>query len=260
MGEGMPVIPEAEPAAAEKRIWGPWATLGLGAVVLCVFFAVAVFIVFVVAVVLALARPEAVTSVEALMDLITAKMGLVVAVASIGAYSVGMALILAVIKVRKGKGIADYLGLKKIGWQAVLIVLLVTGAYLALMIVIANMAKIKEEDTGLLVRLYDTSVWPALLWIAVVVFAPVFEEPLARGFLFEGFRRSRLGLAGAILLTSLIWTSLHIGYSLFSLWAIFGFGIVLGFVRYRTGSLWSTMLMHAFYNAVGMSLVAFGQV
>ena len=59
-----------------------------------------------------------------------------------------------------------------------------------------------------------------------------------------------------MLLTSLVWTVLHAGYSLFSLGAIFFFGIVLGYVRYRTGSLWGTVLMHAFYNTVGMVLIA----
>jgi membrane protease YdiL (CAAX protease family) len=122
--------------------------------------------------------------------------------------------------------------------------------------VIANVGRIQEEDTGILVEAYHTSVWPVLFWIAVVVFAPIFEEPFARGFLFEGFRHSRMGLAGAVILTSLVWTALHVGYSLFSLGAIFGFGIVLGFVRYRTGSLWSTVLMHGFYNAIGMFLIA----
>jgi membrane protease YdiL (CAAX protease family) len=59
-----------------------------------------------------------------------------------------------------------------------------------------------------------------------------------------------------VVLTSLVWTALHVGYSLYSLGAIFVFGIILGFVRYRTGSLWSTVIMHAFYNAVGVSLIA----
>jgi membrane protease YdiL (CAAX protease family) len=56
--------------------------------------------------------------------------------------------------------------------------------------------------------------------------------------------------------TSFIWTGLHAGYGVSSLGAIFIFGLVLGAVRYKTGSLWGTMAMHAFYNAVGMTLVA----
>lgn len=258
MNDGLPVIPEAG-HTAEERIWGPWATLGLGAVVLAVFFAVMVFIAAVVAVVLVVGHPGAASSLEGFMDIINAKLGLVIAVAGIGSYIAGTVLIFGVIKVRRGQSVADYLSLKRVGWRTLLVLLGITGAYLVLVTVIASMTKIQEEETGILAQAYNTSVWPALFWVTVVIFAPIFEEPLARGFLFAGFLHSRLGLAGAVLLTSLIWTGLHVGYSLFSLGAIFGFGIILGFTRYRTGSLWSTMLMHAFFNAVSMSVLAFGQ-
>ena len=244
----------------DKRIWGPWATVGFGAVVLFVFFAVMVFVIVVMAVVLALQQPEPFADTEALMDLITDHLGLMIGVAGIASSIVGTAVILAVIKVRKGKSIVEYLGLKRVGWRTLLLLLLLTGAYLVLVSVVAYLAGIPDTDTGLLVDAYNTSIWPALFWISVVVFAPFFEEPFARGFLFEGFRRSQLGLAGAVVLTSLVWTALHIGYNVYSLGAIFIFGIILGLVRYKTGSLWSTVLMHAFYNAIGMTLIALSAV
>ncbi len=223
---------------------------------LLALFAVMAFIVVVIAVALAFGQPESMFNIEELMDLIMANLGLTIAVAGIGSYSIGTALILAIIKVRNGKSIGEYLGLKRVGWKVVLLLLLITSVYLVLVSVVANLLNIPEDETNILVEAYQTSVWPALFWIVVVVFAPIFEEPFARGFLFEGFRHSRIGLAGAILLTSLIWTGLHVGNNLYSLGAIFIFGIVLGYVRYQTGSLWSTVLMHAFYNLVGVSLIA----
>jgi hypothetical protein len=240
----------------EKRIWGPWATAGFGAVVLFVFFAVMVFVIVVISVVLALQGPEPFTDTEAFMDLITDHLGLMISVAGIASSIVGTAAILAVIKVRKGASIVEYLGLKRVGWRTLLLLLLLTGVYVVLVAGIAYVTRIPDTDTGLLVDAYETSVWPALFWISVVVFAPVFEEPFVRGFLFEGFRNSRMGLAGAVILTSLVWTALHVGYGLYSLGAIFIFGIILGLVRYKTGSLWSTVLMHAFYNAIGMTVIA----
>lgn len=270
MNEGLPVIPEAEPVAAEKRIWGPWATLGLGMVILFVFFAVTVFILLVMAAALALPQLATIADQGAgtgvgefvyniIKSILTTKLGLVTAVALIGGQIVGVALILAFIRVRRGKSIADYLGLKRIGWRTVLIILAGTAAYLGLAAGIAYLTNVQGDDSDLLVQLYNTSVWPVLLWLMVVVFGPIFEEQLVRGFLFEGFRRSRLGLWGAILLTSLIWTGLHVGYNVFALGEIFVFGIVLGFVKYRTGSLWSTTLMHACFNAVSLSVLAFSQ-
>ena len=40
----------------------------------------------------------------------------------------------------------------------------------------------------IMVEVYDTSEWPALLWVVIIIFAPVIEEVFFRGFLFEGFR------------------------------------------------------------------------
>jgi membrane protease YdiL (CAAX protease family) len=133
----------------------------------------------------------------------------------------------------------------------------IAAVFVALEALVSVYWGVGEDSTNIMTDIYDTAVWPVLLWIAIVAFAPFFEEPLIRGFLFEGFRRSRFGLVGAIFLTSLIWTCLHIGYNMYSLGAIFCFGLVLGAVRYKTGSLWSTVLMHAFNNAVGMALIAF---
>jgi uncharacterized protein len=254
-------VPEIEAIPADRGVWGPWATAGLGAVILFAFFAVLVVIVVIIAVVLAVTHlGEAIGSpdiVELTTDLVMDRLGLLIAVAGIGSYSAGTLLILAAVKVRRGRGIGDYLGLKRVGWKTVFLCLVITGVFLAAVVVIGELVNIQDEDTGILVDTYKTAVWPALFWIAVVVFAPIFEEPFARGFLFEGFRHSRLGLAGAIILTSLVWTALHVGYGLFSLGTIFVFGLVLGYVRYRTGSLWSTILMHGFYNLVGMIAIAF---
>ena len=71
-----------------------------------------------------------------------------------------------------------------------------------------------------------------------------------RGFLLEGFRRSRLGPAGAVLLTSLIWTVLHAQYGLYELTHIFLLGIILGAARLSTGSVKVPMALHAVVNLI----------
>jgi uncharacterized protein len=90
-----------------------------------------------------------------------------------------------------------------------------------------------------------------------VIFAPAFEEALFRGFLFAGFSQSRIGVPGTVILTSLLWASLHIQYDLYNIAMIFFLGIGLGIVRAKTNSLWSTFLMHGFWNLVAVILVAF---
>jgi membrane protease YdiL (CAAX protease family) len=264
MNERPPIIPgamlELTPESVEKPIWGPWSTLGLGAVIFFVLIVVAAVVLLIMIVALSLPALGTASSLDDLttimMNTVRAKLGLVFSVATIVSYAMGTLLIIAFIKVRKGKSIGEYLGLKRVGWRTVLLLVLLTLFFQVIVVFLGYVTKIDSDETGMLANLYDTSVWPALLWIAVVVMAPVFEEPLARGFLFEGFRHSRLGLVGAILLTSLIWTALHVGYVPLALGEIFVLGLVLGYVRYRTGSLWSTILMHACFNAVSTVALA----
>ncbi len=95
-----------------------------------------------------------------------------------------------------------------------------------------------------------------LLWLAVVLFAPFFEEAFFRGFLFAGLEHSRLGAVGTVLLTSFVWASLHFQYNLIGMATIVILGLVLGTVRFKTHSLWPTILIHAFWNAAALMATA----
>jgi membrane protease YdiL (CAAX protease family) len=89
-----------------------------------------------------------------------------------------------------------------------------------------------------------------LLWLSIIVAAPVFEEFFFRGFLIEGLRRGKLGDAGAIVLTSLFWASIHIQYGLYEIGTIFIFGLALGLARIGSRSLWVPVAMHMVANLV----------
>jgi membrane protease YdiL (CAAX protease family) len=92
----------------------------------------------------------------------------------------------------------------------------------------------------------DGSVW--LLLIAFCVAAPISEELLARGFLYRGWSESFLRVPGAILLSSLAWTALHMQYNWFFFGEIFSIGLLLGYLRYRSNSLWLTIVLHGLNN------------
>jgi membrane protease YdiL (CAAX protease family) len=248
-----PGLPAPPP---EKRVWGGWATAGFGAVILFVLFLVMIVIMIIAAVIIAFSQPNTSFTIENFTGTINSYMGLLVSVSGIVAYIASTGMTLAFIKARGRAGIAEYLGLKRINWKTVLVLAAIILIYLGLTALVTGIFNVKDTDTKALENIYKTAVWPVLLWILVVILAPIAEETLFRGFLFEGFRRSRLGLVGTILVTSLVWTALHAGYSVSSLGAIFVIGLVMGVVRYKTGSLWSTMLMHALYNAVGMTMIA----
>jgi membrane protease YdiL (CAAX protease family) len=125
-----------------------------------------------------------------------------------------------------------------------------------LLTVLVNMGLNRPTESDIMVQAYATSVWPVLFWVAVVVFGPFFEEVLFRGFLFEGFRQSRIGIVGTIILTSLVWAGFHLQYGLFEIASIFVLGVIFGIVRYKTGSLWAPMIMHAFNNLLAVLLIS----
>lgn len=99
-----------------------------------------------------------------------------------------------------------------------------------------------------------------LAFIAIAIFAPVLEELVFRGYLFAAWRQTRLGLSGTLVLTSSIFTALHIGqYGILLLMVLFVFSIILGLARERTGSLWVPIILHALNNMIsGVTIIYFG--
>jgi membrane protease YdiL (CAAX protease family) len=57
-----------------------------------------------------------------------------------------------------------------------------------------------------------------------------------------------LRVPGAIVLSSLAWTALHLQYNWFFFFEIFTIGLLLGYLRYRSGSLWLTIVLHGLNN------------
>jgi uncharacterized protein len=95
---------------------------------------------------------------------------------------------------------------------------------------------------------YRSVIFEPLLWFAVIVGAALFEEFFFRGFALAGLRYSRLRSIGAVVLTSLGWTALHTQYDLIDLADLFLMGLLLGYARIRTGSLYIPIGMHALNN------------
>lgn len=92
--------------------------------------------------------------------------------------------------------------------------------------------------------------WLPGLFAAVVLFAPLSEEIVFRGFLYRGFVRRPGHEPFAIIITTLIWTMAHIQYDLLGMMQIFVMGILLGAVRWWSGSTTLTILMHVVANVL----------
>ncbi len=95
-----------------------------------------------------------------------------------------------------------------------------------------------------------------LMFVAVVFAAAVGEEVLFRGFLFKGIASSSWGPVAAIVVSAAFWAVLHFSFGVRAVVAIAILGLYLGAVRFKTGSLPLTMLLHGLNNAVGYGVVA----
>ena len=91
---------------------------------------------------------------------------------------------------------------------------------------------------------------PALLLLALVVGAPLFEELFFRGHLLGALREAGSTPAGALIATSASWAILHLQYDVYGLVTIFAMGLLMGAARWRTGSVVPCLAMHALANAV----------
>ena len=86
------------------------------------------------------------------------------------------------------------------------------------------------------------------LFAAVVLFAPIGEEIVFRGFLYRGFVRRPGREPYAIVVITLLWMLAHQQYDWAGMLQIFIIGLLLGGVRWWTGSIAPTILMHMLAN------------
>ncbi len=86
----------------------------------------------------------------------------------------------------------------------------------------------------------------------MVVATPIGEEILFRGFLFRGWLQSPRDVWPVIVVTSLLWALIHVQYDWYVIGQVFAFGLLLGWMRWATGSTILTILLHALINTEGM--------
>ncbi len=94
----------------------------------------------------------------------------------------------------------------------------------------------------------ESGSWLPLL-IAVVVGAPLAEEIMFRGFLFRGWAQTQRQVVPAIVIISLLWAVMHTQYDWFGIGQIFIIGLVLGWIRWTSGSTLLVILLHGMVNA-----------
>jgi len=112
----------------------------------------------------------------------------------------------------------------------------------------------RDLVTAFQLQSYTTAAaagWLPAMFAAAIVIAPAGEEVMFRGFLFRGWARSPRAVWPAIVAISILWAMLHIQYDWTGMLQIFIVGLFLGWMRWRSGSLVLTFLLHALFNLEG---------
>ena len=109
----------------------------------------------------------------------------------------------------------------------------------------------REVIPRFMIDAYESATTPVavvLLFVAIVIVAPICEEIAFRGFLFRGLADSFVGVAGAIVLTAAGWALMHVQYDWFVISQIFLLGVLFGWLRWATGSTLLTIILHMIAN------------
>jgi hypothetical protein len=238
--------PAVPVAPLESPHWKFWGTILWGVLIVVIFLGLQALAVLCVV----LARYGNLLESEFLhVYASTAQDGSVVALATLVTGVVCCGLIAGIVKLKKHSIMGDYLALRAIPlrtmlkWLGLLAALLVASDVLTVLLERPIVPDFMSE-------VYATAHPSWLLWLALVVAAPLFEETFFRGFLFKGLESSFLGILGTVLVTAGLWALMHIQYDAYGIATIFCLGVLLGSARARTGSLLVPLALHSVANLV----------
>jgi membrane protease YdiL (CAAX protease family) len=142
----------------------------------------------------------------------------------------------------------QYLGLRRSSMRYLLIGAMVVLAWFAYKLVLLALgAPLVPPRFAAGYRIAAAMHLLTVYWLCIGLIAPVGEEIVFRGFLFRGWSE-RIGPGAAIVLSSAAWMLVHLPSSVAFLLFVFCFGLVLGWLRWRSGSIVPTIMAHAVTN------------
>ena len=98
----------------------------------------------------------------------------------------------------------------------------------------------------------DSFLGGCLLFIAVVILAPLGEEIIFRGFLQRIIEKTWKDITRAILFTALIFAFIHMNPYWFI--QIYILGVFLGFLAWKTNSIIAPLILHGLNNFIALLL------
>ena len=240
---------EREPSSVP---WGIWATIGFSSIIIALFLLIQFLGASVFAVVASKNNPNL------NFDEFTASLqtnGFLIASVTCATTITTVGLIALFASFRKGTTVKQYLHLYPVSTKTLCVWI---GVALVFAIAWDGLTYLLDRPIipEFMLRAYETAYFVPLLWLAIVIAAPLAEELFFRGFLFEGIRYARLGAIGAVVITSLLWAVIHLQYGPYEITTVFILGLILGVARLVTGSIYIPIVMHALVNLVATVEVA----
>ena len=230
----------------EAKPWGFWATVGFSAIIFGLFSALQVLIVIFFLSAAKTQHPE--LNLEVYAKSLSSN-GLCLTVITVVSGLVCIPMTLWFAKLRKNISVKNYIGFKEPSKSEWVKWLLALGAFLFLSEMLSLLLHRPIVHPFMIDAYKTASFLPGLLF-AMIIVAPIFEEIFFRGFLFQGFRYSKLGPIGAIGITSLFWAVMHVQYDVYGITTIFALGLLFGTARLKTDSIHLLMVMHSLVGLV----------
>lgn len=167
-----------------------------------------------------------------------------------------IATLLLVIKFRRKRTAAEFLALNPQSFASLLKWLGLTGILL-IVSVISGMVFDRPEVNEWMVTTFNTVDYKYLFAFALIVCAPILEETLFRGYILGVWLESKLHPWVAILLTSILWSAIHLQYDLYDMTFIFALGVLLGYARVKSNSLFPAIVIHAAWNLLAFAVTQY---
>ncbi|MEM7480002.1 MAG: type II CAAX endopeptidase family protein [Acidobacteriota bacterium] len=236
-------VPTTREPSPDDRTWGALASLLLSGAVFLFYSLVQGFGIVAVLVV----QPYGELNAFEPERLINQYFGQILWVGTLIALPVALVALWLLTRLRRPGGVAQYLGLRGFRWWQGLLWLAATYALVTAITYVATVFERPPIPDFIEQAMTTAGFMPGLV-LAVGLAAPIIEELLFRGFLYEGLAKSRLGEVGAIVLISALFAVIHLQYDAFDMFSVFLLGLLFGIVRWQTGSTWLAILLHAAIN------------
>lgn len=162
---------------------------------------------------------------------------------------IGSLLIIGSVFAWKRKQAIDFLGLRVPHIKRFLPWI---GIFVLLALLIELLASVAPAfRTEFMDDLLGSTTNLTLLFIGVGIMAPLFEELLLRGLLF-GSVRYMTDEHSSVAITAGVFALMHLQYNWAIMLLIIPMGVVLGYSRSRSGSIWVPVLLHILNNSMSV--------